>query len=222
MDPSEHFLLMNYDIRYFSTRDIDWLNIQKVMEQTFGLLLGKKQRPIHLSFDIDEFDPALALATGTLIVGGLAYWEGMYITGNIQYRVASMLDFVGVILQLALQRSQGYSWPSSGCDCFKFWSDEGGRAQRLWPAAYSQFTTRIRKWRTCENLARAVCWHTFVTLGVPELCGVWGDRYYMVIWVNTALMRTFAYSRNCKVSSSISVTNNYTVNIFDLLQFTRY
>lgn len=45
-------------------RDIDELGIQKVMEQVFVLLIGKRQRPAHLSFDIDALDPALAPATG--------------------------------------------------------------------------------------------------------------------------------------------------------------
>ena len=35
------FILKNYDIQYFSMRDIDRLGIQKVMEQTFDLLIGK-------------------------------------------------------------------------------------------------------------------------------------------------------------------------------------
>lgn len=47
------------------------------------LLLARGQRPIHLSFDIDAFDPTLAPATGTPVVGGLTYREGMYITEEI-------------------------------------------------------------------------------------------------------------------------------------------
>lgn len=35
------FILKNYDIQYFSMRDIDQIGIQKVMEQTFDLLIGK-------------------------------------------------------------------------------------------------------------------------------------------------------------------------------------
>lgn len=43
----------------------------------------RKQRPIHLSFDIDAFDPTLAPATGTPVNGGLTYREGIYITEEI-------------------------------------------------------------------------------------------------------------------------------------------
>lgn len=45
--------------------------------------LCRKQRPIHLSFDIDAFDPSLAPATGTPVNGGLTYREGIYITEEI-------------------------------------------------------------------------------------------------------------------------------------------
>lgn len=44
---------------------------------------NRKQRPIHLSFDIDAFDPSLAPATGTPVIGGLTYREGIYITEEI-------------------------------------------------------------------------------------------------------------------------------------------
>lgn len=44
---------------------------------------NRKQRPIHLSFDIDTFDPSLAPATGTPVNGGLTYREGIYITEEI-------------------------------------------------------------------------------------------------------------------------------------------
>lgn len=47
------------------------------------ILFHRKQRPIHLSFDIDAFDPSLAPATGTPVNGGLTYREGIYITEEI-------------------------------------------------------------------------------------------------------------------------------------------
>nr|KAF6498997.1 arginase 2 [Molossus molossus] len=87
-------------------RDVDRLGIQKVMEQTFDLLIGK-QRPIHLSFDIDAFDPTLAPATGTPVVGGLTYREGMYITEEIHNTgLLSALDLVEVNPQLATSEEE--------------------------------------------------------------------------------------------------------------------
>lgn len=41
------------------------------------------KKPIHLSFDIDALDPSVSPATGTPVVGGLTYREGIYITEHI-------------------------------------------------------------------------------------------------------------------------------------------
>ncbi|XP_011230426.1 arginase-2, mitochondrial isoform X2 [Ailuropoda melanoleuca] len=116
VDPPEHFILKNYDIQYFSMRDIDRLGIQKVMEQTFDLLIAK-QRPIHLSFDIDAFDPTLAPATGTPVVGGLTYREGMYITEEIHNTgLLSALDLVEVNPQLAASEEEAKATASLAVD----------------------------------------------------------------------------------------------------------
>ncbi|XP_077906229.1 arginase-2, mitochondrial isoform X2 [Ictidomys tridecemlineatus] len=117
VDPPEHFILKNYDIQYFSMRDIDRLGIQKVMEQTFDLLIGKRQRPIHLSFDIDAFDPTLAPATGTPVVGGLTYREGMYITEEIHNTgLLSALDLVEVNPRLATSDEEAKATASLAVD----------------------------------------------------------------------------------------------------------
>ena len=51
-----------------------------VMEQTLDYLLkDDKDRPIHLSYDIDAVDPILAPATGTAVRGGLTYREAHYV-----------------------------------------------------------------------------------------------------------------------------------------------
>jgi arginase len=38
-----------------------------------------KDRPIHLSYDIDAVDPILAPATGTAVRGGLTFREAHYV-----------------------------------------------------------------------------------------------------------------------------------------------
>lgn len=97
VDPGEHVILKNLGIQYFSMRDIDRMGIQRVMEVTFDHLLARKQRPIHLSFDIDAFDPSLAPATGTPVNGGLTYREGIYITEEIHNTgLLSAMDLVEV------------------------------------------------------------------------------------------------------------------------------
>ncbi len=38
---------------------------------------------IHLSYDIDAIDPSVTPATGTPVVGGLTYREGVYIAEHL-------------------------------------------------------------------------------------------------------------------------------------------
>ncbi|XP_039898155.1 arginase-2, mitochondrial [Simochromis diagramma] len=97
VDPGEYQFLKSFGIQYFTMRDIDRLGIQRVMEVTFDHLLARKQRPIHLSFDIDAFDPSLAPATGTPVNGGLTYREGIYIAEEIHNTgLLSVMDMVEV------------------------------------------------------------------------------------------------------------------------------
>ncbi|KAJ7988769.1 hypothetical protein DPEC_G00312650 [Dallia pectoralis] len=97
VDPGEYDILKDLGIQYFTMRDIDRLGIQRVMEVTFDHLLSRKQRPIHLSFDIDAMDPSLAPATGTPVNGGLTYREGIWITEEIHNTgLLSVMDLVEV------------------------------------------------------------------------------------------------------------------------------
>ena len=40
---------------------------------------SRRDRPIHLSFDVDAMDPTVAPSTGTPVRGGLTFREGHYI-----------------------------------------------------------------------------------------------------------------------------------------------
>ncbi|KAG9336771.1 hypothetical protein JZ751_003119 [Albula glossodonta] len=107
VDPGEHYILKNLGIQYFSMRDIDRMGMQRVMEVTLDHLLSRKQRPIHLSFDIDAFDPSLAPATGTPVNGGLTYREGIYITEEIHNTEATAGLAVDVIASSLGQSREG-------------------------------------------------------------------------------------------------------------------
>ncbi|XP_077394680.1 arginase-2, mitochondrial [Festucalex cinctus] len=97
VDPGEYHILKNLGIQYFTMRDIDRLGIQRVTEVALDHVLARKQRPIHLSFDIDAFDPSLAPATGTAVNGGLTYREGIYITEEVHNTgLLSVMDLVEV------------------------------------------------------------------------------------------------------------------------------
>lgn len=47
------------------------------------MILHRVKKPIHLSYDIDAIDPSVTPATGTPVVGGLTYREGVYITEHL-------------------------------------------------------------------------------------------------------------------------------------------
>ncbi|XP_036429050.1 arginase-1 [Colossoma macropomum] len=97
VDPGEHYILKHLGIKTFSMTEVDRLGIAKVMEQTCDHIFSKVKKPIHLSFDIDALDPSVAPATGTPVVGGLTYREGVYITEHIcQTGLLSAVDIVEV------------------------------------------------------------------------------------------------------------------------------
>ncbi|MEQ2182106.1 hypothetical protein GOODEAATRI_018690, partial [Goodea atripinnis] len=57
----------------------------------------QSKKPIHLSYDIDAIDPFITPATGTPVVGGLTYREGLYITEHLcQTGLLSAVDLVEV------------------------------------------------------------------------------------------------------------------------------
>ncbi|XP_053553813.1 arginase-2, mitochondrial [Bombina bombina] len=121
IDPAEHFILKNYGISYFSMRHIDCMGIQKVMERALDQLVGRRQRPIHLSFDIDAFDPTLAPATGTPVIGGLTYREGVYITEEIHNTgLLSAMDLVEVNPVLATNTEEVKATASLAVDVIAF------------------------------------------------------------------------------------------------------
>ncbi|XP_055982278.1 arginase-1 [Sorex fumeus] len=83
VDPGEHYILKTLGIKFYSMTEVDRLGIGKVMEETLSYLLGRKKRPIHLSFDVDGLDPFFTPATGTPVPGGLTFREGLYITEEV-------------------------------------------------------------------------------------------------------------------------------------------
>ncbi|KAK6329354.1 hypothetical protein J4Q44_G00013320 [Coregonus suidteri] len=83
VDPEEHHILKLLGIKGYSMTEVDRLGIAK--------------KPIHLSYDIDALDPSISPATGTPVVGGLTYREGVYITEHIcQTGLLSAVDMVEV------------------------------------------------------------------------------------------------------------------------------
>ncbi|XP_071369966.1 arginase-1 [Centroberyx affinis] len=97
VDPEEHYILKFLGIKVFSMTEVDRLGIARVMEETCDYLSDKVKKPIHLSYDVDAIDPSVTPATGTPVVGGLSYREGVYITETLcQTGLLSAVDMVEV------------------------------------------------------------------------------------------------------------------------------
>ncbi|CAG8461085.1 7804_t:CDS:2, partial [Acaulospora morrowiae] len=79
VDPPEKKILKQYGIKAFSMHEVDKYGIGRVVEMALDAVNPNRDRPIHLSFDVDALDPSVAPSTGTPVRGGLTFREGHYI-----------------------------------------------------------------------------------------------------------------------------------------------
>lgn len=79
VDAGEKRILKEAGIRAFSMHDVDKHGIGRVVEMALDHVNPARQRPIHMSFDVDALDPTVAPSTGTPVRGGLTFREGHYI-----------------------------------------------------------------------------------------------------------------------------------------------
>jgi arginase len=79
LDTAEKWIIKEYGIKAFTMDDVDRLGIHQVMVEGLDAINPGRDRPIHLSFDIDSLDPAVAFSTGTSVPNGLTCREGMYV-----------------------------------------------------------------------------------------------------------------------------------------------
>eukprot|EP00730_Choanoeca_flexa_P015115 TRINITY_DN6858_c0_g1_i4.p1 TRINITY_DN6858_c0_g1~~TRINITY_DN6858_c0_g1_i4.p1 ORF type:complete len:378 (+),score=63.67 TRINITY_DN6858_c0_g1_i4:104-1237(+) len=76
VDKGERDIIHDHNIKAFTMSDVDRYGIGKVMDMALEHLKG---RPLHLSYDIDACDPAIAPSTGTAVRGGLTYREAHFV-----------------------------------------------------------------------------------------------------------------------------------------------
>ncbi len=74
LDEFEKRLVRASKVHVFTMKDVDRLGIAQVMEQALALA-GDGTGGIHVSFDLDVCDPAIAPGVGTAVKGGLDYRE---------------------------------------------------------------------------------------------------------------------------------------------------
>ncbi|KJA27147.1 hypothetical protein HYPSUDRAFT_35715 [Hypholoma sublateritium FD-334 SS-4] len=79
VDSGEKKILRDNNIKAFSMHEVDKYGIGKVVEMALDHVNPDRNKPIHLSFDVDALDPSVAPSTGTPVRGGLTFREGHYI-----------------------------------------------------------------------------------------------------------------------------------------------
>ncbi|PKI83754.1 arginase [Malassezia vespertilionis] len=82
VDEGERKILKDLNIKVFSMHHVDKYGIGKVVDMALDHInnnTNRRDRPIHLSFDVDAMDPTVAPSTGTPVRGGLTFREGHYI-----------------------------------------------------------------------------------------------------------------------------------------------
>lgn len=74
LDDREKEIVRDSRVNVFTMKDIDRRGIAAVVEQAL-VLAGKDTSGVHVSFDVDVCDPAIAPGVGTPVKGGLDYRE---------------------------------------------------------------------------------------------------------------------------------------------------
>jgi arginase len=74
LDEREKTLVRDSGVHVFTMKDIDRQGIATVVEQAIGYA-SAGTAGIHVSFDVDVCDPAIAPGVGTPVKGGLDYRE---------------------------------------------------------------------------------------------------------------------------------------------------
>jgi len=75
LDPEERRLIKDSGVLVFTIEDVDRLGLTVVMERTLEHMRRHTDR-VHVSLDMDVFEPDLAPGVGTPVPGGLTYREG--------------------------------------------------------------------------------------------------------------------------------------------------
>lgn len=74
LDDREKELVRESQVHVFTMKDIDRAGIASIVEQALALA-GRDTGGVHVSFDLDVCDPAIAPGVGTPVKGGLDYRE---------------------------------------------------------------------------------------------------------------------------------------------------
>jgi arginase len=106
VDNDERTILKELGIRVYTMKDIDKRGLGEIVEQTIMQLHHTKR--VHVSFDADVLDPAVAPGVGTPVPGGLSYREAHLLMELLaDAKIVSSLDLVEVNPILDVQNKTG-------------------------------------------------------------------------------------------------------------------
>ncbi|NLG09693.1 MAG: arginase [Deinococcales bacterium] len=95
VDPPERELIHELGLRAFTMKEVDQLGIARVAAEAVERLSGLAR--VHVSFDADALDPAVAPGVGTPVPGGLTYREAHLLMELLaDAGLATSLDLVEV------------------------------------------------------------------------------------------------------------------------------
>jgi arginase len=107
LDQFESYILKQKGIACYTMHDVDKIGVAETLSRSLDKINPKGDRPIHLSFDVDSFDPQVAPSTGTPCFGGLTYREGLYIAEELGTTgLVNMVDVVEVNPELGSQAEE--------------------------------------------------------------------------------------------------------------------
>ena len=105
LDEIEKQLVRASNVHVFTMKEVDRLGIAQVMERALALA-GDGTGGIHVSFDMDVCDPAIAPGVGTAVKGGLDYREAHVVMEMAPSRAGVVaLDLVEVNPTLDLRNT---------------------------------------------------------------------------------------------------------------------
>ena len=102
LDPEEKLLMDSSKLLYYTMTEVRLKGLQSVMDEVFQHIDPQNTRKIHLSLDVDGFDPRLFPGTGTAVPEGLTFEDYSLIISRLRrlsHRFVSM-DLVEVNLEI--------------------------------------------------------------------------------------------------------------------------
>ncbi len=83
LDPGEKKLMHEAGVSCFTVSDIDRFGFSEVLKKV-RLFFKTRCDIVHISFDMDAFDPSIAPGTGVPVPGGLSYREGLLLMEEME------------------------------------------------------------------------------------------------------------------------------------------